>query len=149
MKTIWFDMDGTLGNLYAVNDWLPKLRAYDPSPYAEAEVLWNMSQLARLLNTVQRMGYKLGIVSWLAKNSTKEYDKAVIEAKKSWLGQHLGSVKWDEIRIVSYGVPKEWFMRTDDDILFDDELKNRENWKGQAFEPEQMFQVLKALKGVA
>ena len=26
---IWFDMDGTIADLYAVEDWLPKLRAHD------------------------------------------------------------------------------------------------------------------------
>ena len=147
MRTIWFDMDGTIANLYAVENWLPKLQAHDATPYVEAEVMWNMSQLARLLNAIQRMGYKLGIISWLSKCPTEEYDEAVTEAKKAWLGQHLASVKWDEIRIVSYGVPKEWFMRTDDDILFDDELPNRENWKGQAFEPEMIVKVLKHLLG--
>ena len=31
---IWFDMDGTIADLYGVEDWLPKLRAYDPSRIA-------------------------------------------------------------------------------------------------------------------
>ena len=52
MRTIWWDMDGTIANLYAVENWLPKLRAEDASPYMEAEVMWNMSQLARLMNKV-------------------------------------------------------------------------------------------------
>ena len=29
---IWLDMDGTIANLYAVENWLPKLRAFDPDP---------------------------------------------------------------------------------------------------------------------
>ena len=29
---IWFDMDGTIANLYGVENWLPMLRAYDPTP---------------------------------------------------------------------------------------------------------------------
>ena len=149
MRTIWWDMDGTIANLYGVEDWLPKLRAYDPSPYAEAEVLWNMSQLARLMNRVHQMGYKLGIISWTAKNSTAEYDKAVAEAKRSWLGQHLASVAFDSICIVSYGTPKSLIMQTEDDILFDDEQGNRDAWLGEAYEPEMMIKVLKALLGKA
>ena len=39
MRTIWFDMDGTIANLYGVENWLPKLRAHDASPYADAEVM--------------------------------------------------------------------------------------------------------------
>ena len=42
-RTIFFDMDNTIAALYDVPNWLPKLRAYDPSPYAEAKAMWNMS----------------------------------------------------------------------------------------------------------
>ena len=145
MRTIWFDMDGTIADLYGVDNWLEKLQAHDATPYAEAEVLMNMNQLARLLNKLKVMGYKLGIISWLSRNPTPEYDEAVTEAKKAWLGQHLASVSWDEIRIVKHGMPKEWFMNTDRDILFDDEEDNRENWKGDAYEPEMIVKVLKHL----
>ena len=144
-KTIWFDMDGTIANLYAVENWLPKLRDYDASPYAEAEVMHNMSQLARLLNRVQAVGYGIGIISWLSKFPTPEYDEAVTEAKLSWLNVHLKSVHFDEIHIVSYGTPKSDFMYTDHDILFDDEKPNRENWEGDAYEPDEIFSVLKEL----
>ena len=149
MRTIWFDMDGTIANLYAVENWLPKLRSQDASPYAEAAVMLNMSQLARLLNRAQQLGYKLGIISWLSKCPTPEYDEAVKQAKLSWLGQHLASVSWDEIKIVKHGMPKEWFMKSDDDILFDDEAPNREHWKGDAYEPEMIIKVLKHLLSVS
>ena len=147
MRTIWFDMDGTIANLYGVDNWLDKLHASDASPYAEAEVMLNMSQLARLLNQVQQMGYKLGIISWYARNSSVEYDRLVGEAKVWWLEKHLASVHWDEIKIVPNGMPKEWFKQNDDDILFDDEEKNRENWGGDAYEPDMIIKVLKALLG--
>lgn len=145
MRTIWWDMDGTIANLYAVENWLPKLRAEDPTPYVEAEVLWNMSQLARLMNKVQRLGYQLGIVSWTSKGGSESYNDAVVEAKLSWLHKHLASVRFDEIVIVDYGTPKAEFMNADDDILFDDEQPNREAWLGEAFEPEMMMEVLKEL----
>lgn len=148
MRTIWWDMDGTIANLYAVDNWLPKLRAEDASPYIEAEVLVNMSQLARLMNRVQQLGYKLGIISWTAKNSSESYADAVAEAKLNWLKLHLASVHFDEICIVGYGIPKSTFMDTDEDILFDDEAPNREAWEGEAFEPEMMIKVLKALIGI-
>ena len=35
-----------------------------------------MNVLARLLNKLQRNGYTIGVVSWLAKNSTEEYDES-------------------------------------------------------------------------
>ena len=144
-KTIWFDMDGTIANLYAVDNWLPKLRSFDPSPYAEAEVMLNMSLLARYLNKLKAMGYRIGIISWLSKNSTKEYDKAVKKVKLEWLKVHLNSVKFNEINITSYGVPKELYMDTLDDILFDDNALIREQWVGKAYEPDEILSILKEL----
>ena len=147
MKTIWFDMDGTLNRFYDVPDWLPKLRASDPSPYAEAAVMHNMSLLARYLNKLQKMGYRIGIISWLAMNSTYEYDQAVTTVKQEWLHTHLGSVTFDFVYITSYGVPKETFMNEEDDILFDDNETIRNGWTGEAYEPTEIIRVLKELVG--
>lgn len=140
-------MDGTIANLYAVEDWLPKLRNEDPSPYVEAEVLWNMNQLARLMNQVQKLGYKLGIISWTSKGGSESYNKEVAEAKRSWLKLHLASVNFDHVTIVSYGTPKSLVMDTEEDILFDDEEPNRNNWLGEAYEPDMMVKVLTTLLG--
>jgi len=147
MRTIWWDMDGTIANLYAVENWLPMLRAEDTTPYTEAKVMWNMSQLARLMNQVQRMGYKLGIISWTSKGGSDLYNIAVDTAKREWLDTHLASVNFDYVYIVKYGTPKSIVMQDENDILFDDEEQNRENWLGEAYEPEMMIKVLKALLG--
>lgn len=143
--TVWFDCDGTIANLYDVPDWLSKLRAADPSPYAEAGVMHNMSLLARYLNKIQAAGYNIGIISWLAMGSTADYDKAVTEAKLEWLNKHLHSVCFDEIHIVDYGTPKQDFMHTDDDILFDDNWNIRNEWEGRAYKPDDILRVLKEL----
>lgn len=147
MRTIWWDMDGTIANLYAVENWLPMIRAEDTTPYTEAGVMWNMSQLARLMNQVQKLGYKLGIISWTAKNGSASYNEAVKQAKLDWLKKHLASVTWDTIYVVSYGTPKSLVMQTEEDILFDDEEPNRDAWLGEAYEPEMMVKVLKHLLG--
>ena len=145
MVMIWFDMDGTIANLYGVDNWLPMLREYNPAPYAEAEVMLNMSLLARYLNKLQTVGYGIGIISWLSKNSTAEYDEAVTAAKLSWLNQHLKSVDFDEIHIVEYGTPKTAFRETDEDILFDDEERNREEWGDDSYLPDDIIEQLKNL----
>ena len=145
MRTIWFDMDGTLNKFYDVPNWLPKLRACDPSPYAEAKVMHNMSILARYLNKVQAMGYHIGIISWLAKNSNASYDEKVTKAKQDWLKKHLSSVDFNEIHIVKYGTPKQTFAKTENDILFDDEEKNRTEWTGKAFDVNEIIEILKGM----
>ena len=144
-RWLFFDLDGTLANLYAVPGWLEMLRAYDATPYTKATVMHNMSLLARYLNKARGAGYGIGIISWLSKRPTPEYDEAVTTAKLEWLSVHLHSVSWDEIQIVSHGTPKQSFMKTEKDILFDDEEGNRETWTGDAYEPSQIFNVLKNL----
>lgn len=139
---IWFDMDGTLANLYNVDNWLEKLVNSDPSPYLEAAPLVNLSRLARRLNKLQRNGYKIGIVSWLSKNGSYEYNELVISAKRKWLAIHLKSVKFDYIDIIEYGTPKEIGRNG---ILFDDEENNRKNWKGKAFDESKIMEILKSL----
>lgn len=143
--TIWFDMDGTIADLYGVENWLDMLRANDPTPYATAKPLLRLATLAYMLNKAQANGYKIGVISWLAKNSNAEYDKAVTTAKLAWLAKHLRSVRFDYINIVEYGTPKQNFMNTKNDILFDDEQKNRENWLGKAYTETEIMEVLKAL----
>lgn len=143
-KTIFFDMDGTLANLYSVDNWLDKLRAYDPSPYADASTMLNFSLFARYLHKIQAAGWRIGIISWLSKEPTEEYDAAVIDAKMSWLALHLKSVVWDEIHIIAHGTPKSQFANKDD-ILFDDEEKNREDWIGTAYNEENILKVLKEI----
>lgn len=143
--TIYFDMDGTIANLYGTKNWLELLRAYDPTPYANAKPLLNLNSLARILNRLQKQGYKIGVISWLSKCSTPDYDKAVTTAKKKWLSTHLKSVRFDEIHIVEYGVPKQMFATSADDILFDDEEKNRVNWTGKAFDVNNIIEILKGI----
>lgn len=144
---IWFDMDGTIADLYAVEDWLPKLRAYDPSPYMEAAPLLRLCSLAKVLNRLSRDGVSIGIISWLSKDPDPEYGKAVAEAKRAWLAKHLPSVKWDEIVIVPYGTPKSEAVNIQPhDILFDDELNNITEWRnagGWAFDPSLIMEFLR------
>lgn len=143
---ICFDMDGTIADLYGVDNWLEKLIAYDESPYLFAKTLLNMSILARMLNKLQKNGYEIGIISWLSKNSTSDYNERVTAAKQAWLKRHLKSVQFDFITIVDYGTDKNIVRMNDNDILFDDELKNRENWGGIAYDVNNIIEILKNLK---
>lgn len=145
--TICFDMDGTIFDLYGVENWLDYLINSNPLPYEVAKPMINFSRLARLIHRVQALGYKVEIISWLSKNSTFEYDIAVTKAKINALINHLPSVEWNEIYIVPYGTPKSEVTKAEYAILFDDEAKNRNEWtKGQAYTPDMIFEVLKGLE---
>lgn len=141
-KAINFDMDGTIADFYGVENWLEYLKNGNPYPYETAKPLVNMSVLARYLNRLQRDGYEINIISWLAKNSTKEFDEKVTETKKKWLKKHLSSVNWDKITIVPYGIDKSTLGNG---ILFDDEEQNRKMWGDGAYDVTNILGVLKEI----
>ena len=141
-KVINFDMDGCIADLYGVENWLADLQASNPRPYIVAKPLVNMQVLARMLNNKKRQGFTINVISWLAKNSNPEYDEKVKNAKLNWLKKHLKSVEFDNIFIVKYGTPKQSLAKG---FLFDDEVNNRINWKGIAFDVNNIINDLKTL----
>ena len=142
-KEIWFDMDGTIADLYGVDGWLDMLLNENARPYEIAKPLVNMRELAKVLNRLIEKGWEIGVISWLAKNGTNDYNKKVANAKIKWLAKHLKSVKFAKIDIVEYGTPKQINRNG---ILFDDEKQNRENWLGTAYNVENIIQVLRELE---
>ena len=142
VKRIWLDMDGTIADLYAVDNWLPKLQASNPEPYAMAKPLINMAILARLIHNRQKDGIKICIVSALSKNSTPAYDEAVKQAKLEWLKKHLPSVSFDEIRFVPYTFVKNG-VNTGNDVLIDDEARHLEAWTGTAIHAKNILCALR------
>lgn len=141
---ICFDMDGTIADLYGVENWLEYLLEENVKPYKIAKPLVNMNTLARRLNNLQRKGYEIGVISWTSKGGSDEYNTEVEAAKRAWLRKHLASVKFDFIAVVPYGYNKAAFANSEKDVLFDDESKNRENWRGVAYDVNNILEILKS-----
>lgn len=144
-NTIYFDMDGTIANLYGCENWLADLIDGYTRPYREAKSLVNMKKLGRVLNALKKNGFEIGIISWLSKGGTDEYNEKVTRTKINWLARHLGAVEFDEIHIVKYGTPKQEVVNNPLGILFDDEKPNRDNWLGTAYDETAILEILTAL----
>lgn len=145
---IYLDMDGTFADLYAVEGWLPMLRAMDSTPYAKAKPMVHMATMARYINALRALGVKVGIISWLSKTATAEYNAEVAEVKRKWLAKHLPSVQFDEIHIVEYGTPK-WSVVDKLGVLVDDEERNRKEWVkngGIAVNADNLIDLFKFIK---
>lgn len=143
-RGIYFDLDGTIADLYGVSGWLADLEAENVRPYAEAKPLLNLSLLARYIHKAQAKGYTVGVISWLSKSGSPAYNEAVTIAKREWLAKHLPSVEWDEIHIVKYGTPKST-CRTCPGILFDDEQRNLDEWGAGAVIASNLLEILRNL----
>jgi hypothetical protein len=127
-KTLVFDMDGTIADLYGVDGWLEMLRNEDATPYRVARPLYDMRVLTAMLTILQAKGWHVVVTTWLAKGSSKKYDALVREAKLEWLDKM--NFPYDEIHLVKYGTTKANCTRHHGgfQILIDDNDKVRNGW---------------------
>lgn len=151
VKMICFDMDGTIADLYGVENWLEMLRVFDPTPYEIAEPMWDMAELTDLLRKAQTIGIEIRIITWLSKESTTEYDDAVRVAKRNWLAEQ--DFPFDHFHGVRYGATKADSIRRylnegETAILIDDNAKVRQGWTmGDTIDPTacDLVEILKGL----
>lgn len=150
--TIYFDMDGTIADLYSYPDWLAHLINEETTPYDEASPIFAPSQLVEALTELkQKYGVKIGVISWTSKRSTNTYHMAVRKAKVEWLKKMGYGAVLDEIHITRYGVPKSSMKRSKTAILVDDDALVRQEWEragGTAINPQDgsLFDLLMGIK---
>ena len=127
-RTLVFDMDGTIANFYGVQGWLEDIRNENPRPYIVAEPLYNMDILISILILLKLQGWEIVVTSWLAKGSTKKFDKLTRTAKREWLEKY--NFPFDEIHLVKYGTTKANCTRKNGgfQILVDDNEQVRKGW---------------------
>ncbi len=146
--TICFDMDGTIADLYAIPNWIEKLQAEDPTPYADAKPMVDMEELGKILNILSDQGWEIRVISWLAKDSSPAYKTAVRKAKREWLEKY--NFPAHKVHLVQYGTTKANCLRgkVDFAILIDDNQKVRDGWHlGDTIDPmnEDIIERLREL----
>ena len=127
-KTLVFDMDGTIADLYGVKGWLEYLINEDTTPYEKARPMYDMTKLRDILLTLKEVGWKIVVTTWLAKNGTKEYNDRTRKVKLDWLAKY--DFPYDEIHLVKYGTTKANCTRKIGgyQVLVDDNEKVRKGW---------------------
>lgn len=147
-KMIVFDMDGTIADLYGVENWLTDLRNENTRPYEQARPLYDMREMKKVLEQLKNNGWEIVVTTWLAKDGSKEYNKKTTYAKKEWLAKY--DFPYDEIHCVKYGTTKANCTRNKADfqILIDDNKKVRDGWTlGTTVNAK--YDIMKFLKALA
>lgn len=127
MRTIYFDMDGTLAGLFFIKGFKEMLAKEDTTPYEIAKPLFKADEMKTVIDALKADDWRIGIISYTGTETTPEFDKATETAKKSWLAKYFPYA--DEINIVKPTISKVTFAKSADDVLVDDATKNRTEWE--------------------
>ena len=138
-KKIFFDMDGTIADLYGTENWLEDLLSEKENLFKNLKPLFEIEELKSTINYLVDKGFEIGVITWTPKNVSQEYIKIVEKEKKEWVSQHLPMIK--EIHCLNYGTPKQKaeYKKAKLEILVDDNEEVLEMWQT----PKQR-QILKA-----
>ena len=123
-KIVYFDMDGTLADLYGVTNVFKRLDALDANVYSEAKPI---DTYINMLKEFKNMGYKVVILSCLGMISDKQFDKDTVRNKGLWLDKYVGKQYIDERIYIPNTKHKEQYIN-EYGILVDDDDKVLMNW---------------------
>lgn len=130
-KTIlYLDMDGTIANLYGLDNWLERLLNEDKTVFIDCEPLITEKQLLTLYPLEK---YDIRILSMTPKNATQAYCESVREQKNVWLDKYFPRLQ--KRLYMAYGYNKN-LKNSKNAMLIDDNDKIRANYKGIALYPE-------------
>jgi len=135
IDAVYFDMDGTIADLYSIKNWLEYLQVENPYPYNNAKPMVNKRDFCKIVKALQKKGIKVGVITWLSKNPSKEYKKQVRKAKKRWLKENY-NVKFDAIHVIKHGYPKH-YGKSKNSIIVDDDEGVLASWTGEAIDAKQ------------
>ena len=128
-KVIMFDMDGTVYDLYGVDNWLEKLENSDVSAYADGAPLVNLRELEKVCKALIAKGFEIGVITWLSQGGSDSYNRNVTLTKKMWIENNMPYVT--KFTAQKYGTPKQKALDSSVKfaVLVDDNDNVREMWE--------------------
>ena len=130
---VYLDLDGTIADLYGQSDWLEAIRSEASGLFLRARPLVNEKML---LEKFPKEKYEITVLSMTPKDASLEYCEKVIEEKNAWVDKHFPSLTKRIYK--KYGHNKN-LKNSANAILIDDNEIIRNNWKGIALNPAQLW----------
>jgi 5'(3')-deoxyribonucleotidase len=127
-KKIFFDMDGTIADLYNANNWLENLRNENNGLFANLMPIHNMKIMNKILENMVKNGWQIEVITWLPMNASKEYQVQCTKEKIEWLARYMPIVS--KVHAVPYGTPKHQvgYKKGRIEILIDDNEDIIKEW---------------------
>lgn len=129
MKNIYFDMDGTIADLYGEKNWLDSLMNEKKGLFYNLPVMHDKQELITVINDLIDNGYNVSVITWMPKNVSDKYIEIVADEKRKWIAKHFPMIK--DIYCLGYGVPKQKaeYKKSKLDILVDDNEEVLKLWE--------------------
>ena len=83
-KKIFFDLDGTLYDLYNIENWLDSLQNEDATVFERGNFIGNYDEFIAIVKELMFKGYTFGVISWLPMYATPEFENECAEVKRKW-----------------------------------------------------------------
>jgi len=127
-QTIWFDMDGTVADLYGRENWLTELRT-EQRIFQKLAPLVDMEALKEQCIQYMANGFTVGIITWNPMHASPDYQRLCAIDKREWVKQYMPYVQ--EFYCLPYGTPKQnaGFNKGDINILVDDNEEVLAMWE--------------------
>ncbi len=144
-KECYFDLDGTIYDLYGMKDWLERIENEKPNTFTDGKFIVNYNEFMECVKQLEEQGYTFNVISWLPYDITYNYKKKCEQEKRNWIKKFLPFVK--KVEVQSYGILKHTHVESG--ILIDDNEKICRHWRNEnriALNVNKEFNVIKALK---
>ena len=134
-KTVWFDMDGTIAELYKVDGWLTSLRESDWRVYDRCLPRHNFERINKAIEALSESGWQVGVITWGSKDIDWGKDLEVIgDVKFDWLCRYFPALADGKFACIPYGYSKAQFLEEMGDgyevnYLVDDNKEVRHEWR--------------------
>ena len=86
---IFFDLDGTVYDLYSVENWLEKLRSEDASVFSEGDFIGDYNRFKTVCEKLVAVGVQFEVITWLPMQASPEYELECTEVKREWVKKFM------------------------------------------------------------
>lgn len=105
MTKIFFDMDGTIADLYSQENWLESILAEDADLFGYLPNMYTYDEMVKLKEEFPNC--VLEIITWTPMNGSNEYCAEVARKKATWIQMVYPGI-FTKINVLPYGVPKQY-----------------------------------------
>ena len=127
---VFFDLDGTLFDLYGKSDWLFKLENEIEGVFSSGDLMPEIDrdELYSAVADLAEFGVEFNVITWLPMQASREYQEICTAEKIAWVRENLPFI--NNIVCQPYGTPKQYgiIQKAYRCILIDDNAEVCEMW---------------------